>query len=276
MIIPTYERRDFLEKALMSVLKQTFRDFELLVVDDGSDDGTVDLIRAQKDKRVKYFYQENEGPSSARNIGIKLSKGTYIAFLDSDDTWKKKKLEIQYSGMEEKEDFLLSHTDEVWYKDGKHINPKEKHLKRQGDVFDQAVKLCAISMSTVMVRRELFDKMGMFDENMMVCEDYDFWLRITARYPVLLIDEKLTVKQAGHSDQVSESIKYLDKYRIYALERLIKRGILDRKKEEIAINELIRKCKIYSKGCIKHGKIDEGKYYYSLITKYKAISNEEK
>ena len=268
VVIPTLNRREFLKEAIDSVLDQTFQDFKLIVVDDGSTDDTNGLVKDYKNTKIKYICQDTEGPASARNMGIKISKGTYIAFLDSDDTWEKDKLEIQVSAMDNNPECLFSHTEEIWYKKGKRINPKEKHKKHHGEVFEQSVKLCAISMSTVMVKRELFDRIGLFDENMKACEDYDFWLRVTARFPVLLVDKELTVKQAGHDDQVSQSVKCLDKYRIYALEKIINSGLLDEEKKKLATEELINKCKIYSKGCIKHKKLDEGRYYFDLMKKY--------
>jgi len=270
VIIPTYNRAEFLKIAIESVLNQTFKEFELLIIDDGSTDNTKDIVNSFNDEKIRYIhYTENQGPSYARNIGIKNSQSNFIAFLDSDDSWKKEKLEIQYKTMMENPEYLLSHTEEIWYKDGRILNPKKIHKKQHGDVFRQSLRLCAISMSTVMVRRKLFEIVGLFDEKLIVCEDYDMWLRVTARFPVFLIPEYLTIKQGGHKDQLSQRFVGMDKFRIYAIEKLINSGILSKEKLKMAIEELTRKCTIYGKGCIKHNKKEEGEYYLSLPEKYK-------
>ncbi len=269
VIIPTYNRKNFIERAVKSVLKQTFKNFELVIIDDGSTDGTEEIIKKFKDKRIRYIWQENKGPAGARNRGILEARAKYIAFLDSDDKWRRKKLEIQLNEMKKNPEILLSHTDELWFKNGKVVNPKKKHLKHNGDIFWQSVQLCAISMSTVMVQKRLFDIVGLFDENLLVCEDYDMWLRVTARFPVLLIPERLTVKYAGHPDQMSQKFKGMDRFRIYSLVKILNSGILNKEKFSLALKELERKCQIYGKGCIKHGKIEEGEYYLSLPLKFK-------
>lgn len=268
VIIPTYNRQFFLKTAIQSVLNQTFEKFELLIIDDGSKDTTCEIVKSFKDKRIKYIYQKNQGPSSARNSGIKLAHTNFISFLDSDDTWKKEKLEIQYEAMLENPQYLLSHTEEIWYKNGKILNPKKIHQKQHGTVFEQSLRLCAISMSTVMVRKELFDTIGLFDENLLVCEDYDMWLRVTTKFPVLLIKKVLTVKQGGHKDQASRKFFGMDKFRIYAIEKLINSPGIDLKDKNIAVEELKRKCLIYGNGCLKHNKKEEGEYYLALAKKY--------
>lgn len=272
VIIPTYNRAEFLKYAIESVLTQTFKEFELFIIDDGSTDNTKEVVSSFGDKRIKYiYYPKNRGPAYARNIGIKNSQSDFIAFLDSDDRWKKRKLEIQYRTMTDNPEYLLSHTDEIWYKNGKILNPKKIHKKQHGDVFRQSLRLCAISMSTVMVQRKLFKIVGLFDEKLIVCEDYDMWLRVTARFPVFLIPEHLTIKHGGHKDQLSQRFVGMDKFRIYAIEKLINSGILSRDKLKMAIEELTRKCIIYGKGCIKHNKMEEGEYYLSIPKKYKKV-----
>ncbi len=270
VIIPTYNRKDFLLTTVESVINQTFHDFELLIIDDGSTDNTRDFISQYNDSRIRYYYlKKNKGPSFARNFGIKKSRADFIAFLDSDDRWKKDKLKIQYNAMISNSRFLLSHTEEIWYKNGKILNPKKIHKKRGGDIFEQSLKLCSISMSTVMAHKDIFNKVGLFDENLIVCEDYDMWLRVTSRYSILLISDYLTLKEGGHTDQLSHRFIGMDKFRIYSIQKLIENEKLSKDKLHLAIKELIHKSTIYGNGCIKHNKKEEGEYYLQLAEQYK-------
>ncbi|MCK4533221.1 glycosyltransferase family 2 protein [bacterium] len=270
VIITTYNRKIFLNTAIESVLKQNFQNFELLIIDDGSTDNTKETVNSFIHEKIKYIYQKNQGVSSARNRGIKSAQAPFISFLDSDDTWKKNKLEIQYKTMLDNPQYLLSHTEEIWYKNAKILNPRKIHKKHHGNIFHQSLKLCAISPSTVMARKDLFDIIGLFDEKLMVCEDYDLWLRFTARLPILLIPEALTIKQGGHSNQLSQKFTGMDKFRIYAIKKLLNNPEITLKKDklEITIKELQHKCIIYGKGCLKHNKKEEGEYYLALAKKY--------
>lgn len=274
VIVPTYNRAGFLKIAVESVLQQIYQDFELIIVDDGSIDGTKEYCETIDDIRIKYIYQFNRGPASARNNGIKNAKGEYIAFLDSDDKWCDNKLQIQINEMMTQSSYLLSHTEEIWYKGKRLIKPKKIHKKRSDDIFKQSLKLCSISMSTVMIKKELIKKIGLFDETLEVCEDYDYWLRVTAYYPVLLIDKPLTIKQGGHYDQQSQKYFGLDKFRIYSLEKIIESGQLDSEKLSLAYKEFEKKCAIYGKGCIKYNRQKEGDYYLGLSQKYRTIKTD--
>ena len=273
VIIPAYNRAEFIQKAIKSVLNQTFKDFELIIIDDGSTDNTGDIIQEYNDKRVKYFHQFNRGPGPARNKGIKKSSGKYLAFLDSDDAWELEKLEIQINEMKDNPEYLLSHTEEIWFKGARRIKPLKIHRKRHGDIFNWSLRLCSVSMSTVMIEKELIDEIGYFDENLEVCEDYDYWLRVTAKYPVLLIDRPFTIKQGGHYDQQSQKYFGLDKFRIYAIEKLIKSDALTKEQLILAFNELKKKCRIYGQGCLKYSRKKESKYYLKLPEKYECLSN---
>ena len=264
VIIPTYKRYSFLEKAAKSVLKQSLKDFELIVVDAGSEDRTKELIQSFCDERVRYYYQENRGVSSARNKGVIESKGDLIAFLDSDDSWKEKKLEKQVKFMESTS-CLISHTQELWYRRGKILNQKKKHRKCSGDLFKKSLEMCSISISTVMIRKSLFDEVGLFDENLPACEDYDLWLRITSKYPVHLLDEELTVKDGGRPDQLSQKTPMPDRLRIQSIYKLLKDGVLDENQNILAAKALQKKCKIYTDGCRKRGRDDEALKYESIL-----------
>jgi predicted glycosyltransferase involved in capsule biosynthesis len=266
IIIPTYNRVSLLPRAIESALKQTYKNYEIIIIDDGSSDETRELVKSYQG--VKYFYQENKGPASARNLGISHAEHELIAFLDSDDWFAPDKLEKQLKIMAENPEYDLSHTQEVWYRRGIHLNQKAKHKKKGGDIFAQSLKLCAISMSTVVIRRKLFSKTGLFDESFPCCEDYDYWLRVTADQQVLLIDLPLTLKDGGRPDQLScQYMVGMDKFRIKSLKSLIENGNLNLNKFELAKKELARKCRIYGNGCLKHGRPKEAEYYLSLYKK---------
>ncbi len=265
VIIPTYNRFNFLKTAIDSVLRQTYNNFQLTVIDDGSKDGTDKLIHTYKDSRLKYIYQDNLGVSSARNRGISESTGEYIAFLDSDDRWVPEKLEEIENATKEHPGYFVYHTQEKWFRNGKHLNHMKKHFKQNGYIFDGCLKLCKVSISTAVVKRELFKTIGVFDENMPVCEDYDFWLRVSVKYPVYLIDKTLTLKEGGHAGQLSGKYRGMDRFRIKSICKLMDTGNLDEEKTSRAFEELKRKCKIYANGCYKRGKKQEGDRYINII-----------
>ncbi|MCF8056565.1 MAG: glycosyltransferase family 2 protein [Desulfocapsa sp.] len=268
VIIPTYNRRSFLERALSSVLQQSHPCNEILVIDDGSDDDTYDFVDAVSSScqtPVHYFYQNNNGPAAARNRGIREAKYSYLAFLDSDDHWLKNKLEIQYRSLLNRPEMKISHTRERWLRRGEHLNQKNKHIPGDGDIFRRCLQLCAVGMSTVMVKRELFTEVGMFNENLRCCEDYDLWLRTSSRYPFLLIDSPLTVKEGGREDQVSFQYRVgMDKLRIASILDLLDEQCLSTLQLVLALEELQRKCLVYGSGCVKHKQSGKGKQYLEL------------
>lgn len=265
VIIPTYNRKVLLTKALESVLGQSFKDFELIIVDDGSNDGTNKLIREYNDPRIKYFYQGNKGVSFARNKGLKEAKGKYICFLDSDDFLDKNKLEIQKQYINDYPEIKIFHTQEIWYRNNKFLKQKEKHKKPSGMIFPMCLPLCCVSISTATIHKSVFEKIGNFDEDLPACEDYDFWLRISLQYPVHLIDKPLTIKDGGRPDQLSQTIKGLDKYRIQSLLKLSNNPTMSEDQRKIVIKELTHKIEIYSKGCIKRNKLNEAEEYLSIL-----------
>lgn len=271
VIIPTYNRKQFLPRALESVLRQSARCAEIIIVDDGSTDNTEEYIRKMQlhvGEMIRYHRQENLGPAAARNAGIELSNYKYIAFLDSDDHWHKKKIEIQLKMMTDNPDYLISHTREKWLRRGVHLNQKKKHIPRGGYIFSHCLELCAVGMSTVMVKSDLFDKVGMFNESYRCCEDYEFWLRTSCRHEFLLVEDQLTIKEGGREDQVSQQYRIgMDKLRIRALEELINSDKLTRSQLCSAAAEMGRKATIYGNGCVRHGKEDEGNRFLALAEK---------
>ena len=265
VIIPTYNRGWILKEAIDSVLSQTFTDYELIVVDDGSTDNTTDILKFYPE--IKLIRQENRGVSAARNMGVKASSGKYLAFLDSDDLWLPGKLEKQVNFFDKNPDADICQTEEIWIRNGTRVNPKKKHLKPSGMIFEKCLELCLVSPSAVMMTREVFDEAGGFDETLPACEDYDLWLRITCRYPVYLIEEPLTIKRGGHKDQLSK-MPCLDKFRIKSLEKILKSGNLNPQQYEAAVKALEEKCRIYASGCEKRGRYAEARYYRHLPIKF--------
>lgn len=256
VIIPTYNREHFLKISLESVLTQTFRDFELIIVDDGSTDNTKKIVKNYKSKKVKYFYQKNKGPAAARNLGIKKAKGQFLCFLDSDDRLRSQKLQKTAEYIKKFPDYKIFHTEELWYRNLKYLPQKKIHKKPDGFAFSNALKICCISLSTAAISRQVFSKVGVFDEDFAVCEDYEFWLRATLFYLVKLIPYYLTIKEGGHSCQQSQK-KGLDKYRFLALYKLIKSFDLPPLFLKDAIKNLEKRARIYSQGAKKRKKIKE-------------------
>ena len=264
VIIPTYNRAQRLGKAIDSVLAQSHQDFELIVVDDGSDDNTAELIE-NYNADIVYIRQENRGPAAARNMGIEKARYNLLAFLDSDDWFAENKLAIQIEAMGQKPSCLISHTNEIWYRNGQILNQKLKHKKESGDIFARSLELCAVGMSTIMIHREIFERYGFFDEGFPCCEDYEFWLRISAEEKFLLVEEPLTLKDGGRDDQLSTIYRTgMDKFRIQAIMKTLASGRLTEEQTGIALRELERKCRIYGTGCIKHGRVEEGQSYLNL------------
>jgi len=264
VIIPTFNRAKKVVRAISSVLYQTFLDYEIIVVDDGSTDETKTVI-SQLASHITYVTNiHNLGVSASRNIGIRKSRSQLIAFLDSDDYWLPEKLAVQVDFFERYPDALICQTEEIWIRKGRRVNPKKYHLKPTGNIFGPSLRRCFISPSAVMLKRSLFDEIGMFDEGLPACEDYDMWLRITCRHPVYLIKQYHVVKEGGNTDQLSFRYKGMDRFRIKAIVKLIKSGMLTENQLKDAVKELSFKCKIYGNGCIKRGKKKEGEYYLTL------------
>ena len=203
VIIPTYNREKFISECVQSVLAQTLPAREIIIVDDGSTDATYNILcdlgfnsLSTKKTVLRYFFQQNRGVSSARNLGIKEARSEYIALLDSDDLWLKSKLDRQVSAFQnDTQSSRLCHTDEIWIRNGVRVNQHKKHKKHGGNVFQSCLKLCCISPSSAVMHRSVFEDFGFFDEDLPACEDYDFWLRYSAKEDVNFIDEPLIIKK---------------------------------------------------------------------------------
>ena len=310
VIIPTYNRAWILKEAIDSVLAQDFRDFEIVVVDDGSSDNTPEILesyqqtltarrttitaehghpaisssnrnstatkgtgrrkeavslarRAEPLQQICAVRQGHRGVSAARNAGLARATGRLITFLDSDDLWLPGKLSAQVAFFNAHPDALICQTEEIWIKNGIRVNPKKRHKKYSGMIFERCLELCIVSPSAVMMRRCLFDKIGGFDETLPVCEDYDLWLRVACRFPVYLIETPFVIKRGGHPDQLSRT-PCMDRFRIHVLKKILETDLLSSRQYCAADAALKKKCAIYAAGCLKRGRVQEANYYMRL------------
>lgn len=266
VIVPTYNRRAMLRDAIESVLGQSYKGFELIVVDDGSQDGTVESLQ-KYGSSLCVLSQPRRGVAAARNLGSRSSSGRFLAFLDSDDLWQPKKLEVQVAFMEAHPEVRICQTEEIWIRRGVRVNPRRRHRKPSGDIFRASLDLCLVSPSSVMMTRELFERVGGFDEAFTVCEDYDLWLRVAVDTPVPLIPVPLVIKRGGREDQLSRSTWGLDRFRALALCKLLRAGIQGERRRWV-LETLARKVAILAKGARKRGKEDEAAIYAAIMAQF--------
>ena len=275
VIIPTHNRQEMLRQAVVSVLSQdVFRGpkpvvpFELLVVDDGSTDRTEDVVR-EMGRRVRYHFRPHGGVSAARNAGLALARGEMIAFLDSDDLWLEDKIRVQLNFMKTFPRAAVCYTEERWIRHGRPVNPCRKHRKPSGWIFEQVLPLCLLSLSSALFRRQVFERVGGFDESLPACEDYDLGIRIAQRYPIHLISRPLIVKRGGHGDQLSHRHWGLDRFRVASLEKALNLE-LSLRQRELVRREIVRKCRILAAGFRKRGNVTEAETYERRIDLYTA------
>ena len=266
VIIPTFNRWPLVGDAIDSVLAQSYGDFEVIVVDDGSTDDTVKQL-SRFGSRLRVLRQPNRGVSAARNLAARHARGNYLAFLDSDDLWLTEKLAIQTAFMEQNPAVRICQTEEIWIRNGVRVNPKAKHRKPSGNIFIPSLELCLVSPSAVMLTRKLFERVGGFDESLPVCEDYDLWLRIAVDQPFSLIDAALVIKRGGHADQLSRFNWGMDRYRVSALQKLLRSG-LDGTRRAAAIEVLRRKVGVLAAGARKRGKVSEAAAYEDSLSEF--------
>lgn len=237
-IIPTYNRVEFVLEAIKSIQKQSVQVKEIIVVDDGSTDGTKELL---ENEDIVYIQQKNSGVSAARNRGIKEAKYEWIAFLDSDDIWHENKIEEHVALHVKNPHIKASFSDELWVRNGKVVN-KKKHLRKEEPTFLNSLRTCKIGASTFFAHKDIFEDIGLFDESLKVCEDYDLWLRILRKHTIKIINKELITKQAGHINQLSFTTPLIDKYRVQALQKHLKSEYKKEVLEEISFkNNILNK-----------------------------------
>jgi len=275
IIIPTFNRGPFLARAIQSVLEQAFQDWELIVVDDGSEDESRAIVEEFQDHRIRHFYQEQRGVSAARNAGIGLSRYPWICFLDSDDQWRPAKLHRQLEELECYPHYQIIYTDEIWIRRGKRVNPRKIHRKYSGWIYHRCLPLCIISPSSVLLHRSILEREGLFDEDFPVCEDYEMWLRISSRQPILFLEEPLIVKVGGHPDQLSQSLWGLDRYRLQALIKIYSSGRLTPQQELWTARQIIEKLTILATGFANRGKPLEAEQYQKMIKDWSSRSSRD-
>jgi GT2 family glycosyltransferase len=266
VIIPTFNRWPLVGEALESVFAQSYSDFELIVVDDGSTDDTQQEL-AKFRSRLRLFVKARGGVAAARNFGVSRAAGRYVAFLDSDDLWRPKKLEMQTAFMEKDPAVQICQTEEIWLRHGVRVNPRSRHQKPSGDIFIASLQLCLVSPSAVMMTKELFWRFGGFDERFPVCEDYDLWLRIAVEHRVPLIASPLTIKRGGHADQLSRSTWAIDRYRVAALQKLLRSNLQGTRRAR-ALAVLRSKVAILAQGARKRGKEQEANEYEAMTAEF--------
>ena len=266
IVIPTYNRWPMVGEAIESVLAQSYPNFELIVVDDGSTDDTVARLEKYR-SQLRLISQARRGVSAARNVGAGEARGSLLAFLDSDDLWRADKLTCQAEYMELHPEIAICQTEEIWIRNAVRVNPRAIHRKPHGDIFLSSLELCLVSPSAVMLRRDLFVALGGFDEALPVCEDYDLWLRIAVDHQVALVPEPLVIKRGGHADQLSHSVWGMDRYRVIALQKLLRSDLGGTRREAI-IDVLQRKVRILAQGARKRGKKQEALAYEAMLTEF--------
>jgi glycosyltransferase involved in cell wall biosynthesis len=254
IVIPTYNRADFLPKTIQSVLNQTYQDWEMIIVDDGSTDKTEEIVKGYKESGIRYIvHKSNLGISAARNTGIKKSKGKYIALLDSDDEWFPEKLSCQMKIFQEKDSKCgVVCTSGYMVKGSKLICTREIPADLD-NFYERFLFENFIWVSSVLVKKECFEKAGLFDENLKSCEDWDMWIRIAKYYKLIFLETPL-IKYVIHSGQLSENI----------LEKInARKRILFKHQDELKNRKFVYSHHYYKIGnlCCLSGKIREGRRY---------------
>ena len=265
VVIPVRDRPLFIGEAVQSVLGQSYSRLECIVVDDGSA-SPPELRDYAQDSRLRIVRTRPCGVSSARNRGIAESAGEYIAFLDSDDLWLPEKLKKQVAAIRRMAHAGLCYTNEAWYKDGRWMNQKIRHMKYDGWIFPFCLPLCIVSFSSALLPASVMRRIGPLNERLPVCEDYEYWIRLSLRFPVRYIEQRLITKRGGHDDQLSFRYWGMDRFRIHALLGILDTEEMTPLQRELLIRELVRKCTVVAEGALKRG-------YRARAEHYERISN---
>ena len=270
VVIPTHDRAALLTRALDSVYAQTRPAEEVIVVDDGSSDGTRELLAARY-PQATVIGQPVSGVSRARNRGINAATCDWIALLDSDDCWHPDKLAAQAAALEAGPGHRLCHSNELWVRRGVRVNPMRKHAKGGGWIYRDCLPRCVISPSSALLQRSLLESVGGFDEALPACEDYDLWLRICARHPVLYLETPLITKYGGHADQLSRRYWGMDRFRVHALEKILESNVLDDDDRAATQDTLLTKLQVLVQGARRRGNRQVRDVYQSKLDHWRDI-----
>ncbi len=274
VVVPVYNRKEMLLRAVGSVFEQTYREWELIVVDDGSTDGTRQLMRGLDGGRVRCLFQPHSGVSCARNLGVKAAQYPWIAFLDSDDYWLPGKLQAQLEALQEYPQYEIVHTDEIWIRRGRRVNPRKIHRKYGGWIYQHCLPRCIVSPSSVLLHRSVLEDRGGFDESLPVCEDYELWLRLFSQRPICLVPEALLVKTGGHSDQLSRSRWGMDRFRVKALIKTFEGVPLAPSQKLWTAKEIVAKAAVLAQGAAKRGNVGRARSYREIVLRWSRESEQ--
>jgi glycosyltransferase involved in cell wall biosynthesis len=272
VVIPVRDRAAMVREAITSVRGQTYRDLGIVVVDDGSADGSAaaaEAALAGAPVPARVVCQPGRGVAAARNAGAAVLDARWIAFLDSDDLWLPQKLARQMAWLEARPQYRLAQTEERWIDAGRHRNPRVRHRKEER-IFLRSLARCLVSPSAVVLARALFESYGGFDEAFAVCEDYELWLRVTAREAVGLVAEALVVKRGGHAGQLSRSTWGLDRWRVAALAKLLATVPLRDEERAAVVAVAGAKCAVLAAGAERRGRSEEASRYRRLAAAFTA------
>ncbi len=268
VIVPVYNRQQTLQRAVDSVFNQTHPAEEIIVVDDGSNDGTKEILKSYQDNITSINLPQNSGVSRARNEGVKHAKTDFIAFLDSDDYWEKDKLKNQLEYIHRNPFYEIIQSEEIWIRNGKRVNPCKHHKKPEGWIWEESLERCLISPSSVLMKKTLLERYAYFNENLPASEDYDLWLKITRHHPAGLEPSFSVIKHGGHEDQLSRKHPAMDKFRVRTLIHLLeKESSLSFREKIIAV--LTRKLEILIQGYEKRKKWKEAEMYRHILIRNK-------
>lgn len=265
VVIPVKNRASMLLRAVKSVLSQTYQDFDLVVVDDASDQDLSSVKALVEGEGHRWLrMKENLGPAAARNAGAELASGQWLAFLDSDDVWARDKLECQMAKFAENPEMEISQCEESWLRNGVPVKKNKYQHQPDGWIFETCVERCCISPSCVMLTRRLWQELGGFDTRYPVCEDYELWLRTSLSYPVGLVKSDsgpLVTRHGGHDDQLSFAVEAMDRFRLLAMLELLLKEELTKEQKLLLEKNVSQRASVLEKGALKRGKTTESITY---------------
>lgn len=265
VIVPVYNRVHLLPRAVNSVLNQTYRDFEIIVVDDGSTDNVKEVVEKlqKKDERIRYIrHEKNKGAGAARNTGIEAARGRYIAFQDSDDEWLPEKLEKQIKAFENVSSIVgVVYSKCLRLKEGKKIYAPFSWIKqKEGNIHKEFLKENFINTPMIIVRKECFEKAGKFDETLPRLQDWELVLRLSKYYHFKYIDEVLSIAHTT-TDSISANQDAL----IKALMLILDKHLRDFKTDKKSLAKHL--CLIGDLLC-QRGDLDQGRDYLFKALKF--------